>query len=271
MGKVLFFDIDGTLVPFRSAMPESTVRALKKAKANGHKLVICSGRARCQMQKELSVVDFDGYVLESGAYIEDNGKVIFRHIIESAELEMLIDVLDKADAAYICQTDKGTVTSPHCVEGLKSFNAAMGGNEETMKQIFFNLAIDEDISKRHDIEKVVYHNASVPFDEIKEKLADKFEFVGLSFETVDPYSAEITAKGIHKASGMERYLKHCGLSREDSFAFGDGPNDFEMIEYAGCGVVMGNGLPELKQRADYITASIDDDGIEKALQHFGLI
>lgn len=65
MGKVLFFDIDGNLIPFKKTMPESTKRALKRAKENGHKIVICSGRSRSQIQGPILEVDFDGFVLDS--------------------------------------------------------------------------------------------------------------------------------------------------------------------------------------------------------------
>ena len=54
-------------------------------------------------------------------------------------------------------------------------------------------------------------------------------------------------------------------------AFGDGENDMAMLRFAGIGVAMGNGSDLLKRKADYVTASVDDDGIEKALLHFGLI
>ena len=71
--------------------------------------------------------------------------------------------------------------------------------------------------------------------------------------------------------GIQRYLKLLGIKREEIIAFGDAENDLEMIRYAGIGVAMGNGEEAVKAVADYVTADIDDDGIEKALKHFKLI
>ena len=70
---------------------------------------------------------------------------------------------------------------------------------------------------------------------------------------------------------MQHVLDYYGVSKEDTYGFGDGTNDIEMIKFAGVGVAMGNAEEPVKAVADFVTADIDDDGIEKALQHFGLI
>ena len=83
--------------------------------------------------------------------------------------------------------------------------------------------------------------------------------------------ADILPAGGGKPAGLAAMLDHLGLRREESIAFGDGGNDISMLEYAGVGVAMGNALPAVKAAADYVTDSVDADGVEKALQHFGLI
>ena len=70
---------------------------------------------------------------------------------------------------------------------------------------------------------------------------------------------------------MQQFLKEHGLEQSESMAFGDGENDMEMLRYAGIGVAMGNSSDKVKEAADYVTDSVDNDGIEKALLHFGLI
>ena len=70
---------------------------------------------------------------------------------------------------------------------------------------------------------------------------------------------------------MSKYIAYAGIAKEDTIAFGDGPNDFDMIEYAAVGVAMGNAVEGLKSRADLITKGIDEDGIAHALHTLGLI
>ena len=80
--------------------------------------------------------------------------------------------------------------------------------------------------------------------------------------------------GLHtggKAAGIQKFLDKEGLTRSNTMAFGDGENDMAMLRYAGIGVAMGNGKETLKEKADYVTTDIDDDGIANALIHFGLI
>ena len=74
-----------------------------------------------------------------------------------------------------------------------------------------------------------------------------------------------------KSAGIRRYLEEHGLDRSEIMAFGDGENDIDMLKFAGIGVAMGNSSDLVKAAADYVTDTIDNDGIEKALRHFGLI
>ena len=82
---------------------------------------------------------------------------------------------------------------------------------------------------------------------------------------------DIIAPGGGKVTGIRKYLDRCGLQPEEIIAFGDGENDLDMLRFAGIGVAMGNAEVAVKEAADFVTADIDDDGIAKALRHFGLI
>ena len=86
-----------------------------------------------------------------------------------------------------------------------------------------------------------------------------------------PAFTDITAKGADKGEGIMAMTKHLGLNPKNTMAFGDGGNDLSMIQAVGVGVAMGNALDSLKQQADYVTTSVDDDGILNALRHYGLV
>ena len=88
---------------------------------------------------------------------------------------------------------------------------------------------------------------------------------------MDDRAGEIGIGGIHKATGMEIYLNHVGIDRVDCIAVGDGPNDLQMLEYAGVGVAMGNARAEVKARADMVTDAIGEDGIYHAFERLSLI
>ena len=86
-----------------------------------------------------------------------------------------------------------------------------------------------------------------------------------------PQFSDLVNANNSKASGIESILRHFGIKKEECIAFGDGGNDIEMLEYCGIGVAMGNALDGVKAVADHITDTVDNDGIAKALRHYGVI
>ena len=94
---------------------------------------------------------------------------------------------------------------------------------------------------------------------------------GLAASRWCPIFADVNVAGIDKATGMEEFMRSYGFSAAEVAAFGDGGNDVAMLRAAGAGVAMGNACDEALAAADYVTASVDDDGIRRALEHFGVI
>ena len=101
-------------------------------------------------------------------------------------------------------------------------------------------------------------------------LAPDFENTPLSYNN-QKNGGEITIAGVNKAIGMREFLKAAQVSVVNSVAVGDGPNDFEMIEFAGTGIAMGNAIPDLKDKADMVTTDINNDGIYNAFEKLGLL
>lgn len=86
-----------------------------------------------------------------------------------------------------------------------------------------------------------------------------------------PGMVDIVPRDGGKDRGLQAVAGHYGFAREETAAFGDGMNDLAMVAWAGTGVAMGNGAPELKAAADYVTAGVAEDGVAKALVHLGMI
>jgi hypothetical protein len=106
---------------------------------------------------------------------------------------------------------------------------------------------------------------------VAEAIAPNFEVTATSFEKPDETCGEVTMTGVNKASGMRILGDYLHCPREDMIAFGDGPNDIDMLEYAGTGIAMGNAGENVKAVADMVTDRIDEDGIYNALKKMGII
>ena len=86
-----------------------------------------------------------------------------------------------------------------------------------------------------------------------------------------PFFTDVIAGGVDKSVGIDKVLAYEGLSLDEAMAFGDGGNDMAMLSHVPCGIAMGNACEELKEVAAYVTASVDEDGVARALRHFGLV
>lgn len=267
--KVLFLDIDGTLVDFHGEIPASAGRALKMAKQKGHLLVLCTGRTKVQVYPWLREYGLDGMITGAGAQVEAGDKLICRHLTDQKHLAEAVGFFERVRAPYYLQAESAIYAPQWC---LDKRTAVFGGkvSEEERKKCFGTLIRDERPWLREDIEKIAYYQAPEPPEAVQKALGDYFTVEASSFQLINGSDGEVTIRGIDKAYGMERYLEFVGIGRENTAAFGDGPNDFKMLEYAGVGVAMGNAGKELKAAADLVTSSIGEDGLYRAFEKLKL-
>lgn len=273
MGKYLFFDIDGTLIDFSGKIPRSAIEALKAVRKAGHRIFLCTGRSVCQLQDALKEITFDGMVAASGGYVVCDGEEIFHHYMPVSDVEKVVKQFRDDDTMFSCQmTDRAILEKDNRERFIDLFRRRGTVSEEQIQKVFpesRRVAAVEDYIDR--IEKIIYNESIRTVGELRELFGSTIEVTAMSFDNTDAYSGEITTYGINKAYGIQKVLDYYGGTVENTIGFGDGPNDFEMIEFVHTGVVMGNGIDELKAKADYVTTSIMEDGIKHALEHLKLI
>lgn len=272
MSRIIFFDIDGTLVGFQGTMRESTRDALQMAKENGHKILICSGRSKCQIYPWLLELGFDGIVAASGAYVECDGKEVFHHLIPEADVKNAIRIFKEQHLIYGFQTRDSMLIDEDNIEPTRKFMIGRGIEPEKVDQLILRNNNGMRLEDSYDkIEKMMYYESRKTVAEMSCLLGADIDVTITSFEEPDESSGEVTAAGIHKALGMQKVLEYYGRKQEDTVAFGDGPNDVEMMQFAKIGVAMGNAVEFLKKDAYMVTDDIDSDGIMHAMQKLGLI
>lgn len=270
MGKALFFDVDGTLIDFHGNMPDSTAYALEHAEKKGHQIIICSGRADFQMKDEL-FHKFHGVIGCTGANVTFRGETVYEHFMSPEDLLKVIEVLNAASARIVLMSENNAIMKQDCYEYLKErFFTIYEGGDKVPPMLESPLIVDEWSGYTY-IKKILYHDSVWNIQKIAEALKSICDVTASSFEKEEADSGEITCRGINKSLGMRKYIEHCNIPWKDTIAFGDGPNDVDMIEYAHIGVAMGNGRKELKDKADFITKDVTEDGIYYAMKTLGLI
>ena len=194
----------------------------------------------------------DSIILSNGAYIirGEEAEVIY---IDDKVAKDVIDYCDKNSLTYRYVLGSGTgYLNRHDEDKEKLFYKLYSMIPDVKKyedERIINLLIYGDISQQHEV-------ASLCSDA-------EICFLGLA--------CEISPKGCTKGSALIRIMKEYGLERKDTCSFGDGGNDIEMIKAAGLGIAMGNGGQELKDASDYIAHDISDDGLYRAMKHFGFV
>lgn len=270
--KTVFLDIDGTLTNFKGELPKSAEYALREASGRGHDMVICSGRTYTQIYPWIRESNlFRGIVSGAGSMVRYRGDVVFRRYVEHGKMSMLLDYLDEIGSLYFLQGDSGI----YCPQDRRGDAVQLfGGSEEALEEkskVLGKITFTDDPKNCPEVNKFVFYGAGRSIRQMQADLGEYFTVVESSFKLADTVDGEITINGYDKAFGMQLYLAANGGRREDTIAFGDGPNDFEMLDYAQVGVAMGNALPALKKTADLVTDPVDEDGLLHAFQKLGLI
>lgn len=279
MGKIIFLDIDGTLLDYDMQLPESAVKAIRAARAKGHKVYLCTGRSKAENPQEIWDIGTDGYIGGNGSYVEDNGEVIMHQRITKEQCKHIVDWLHERGLEFYLESNNGLFGSEHFREAGREYmiKYAMGKgvSEESVKDAqittFFPDMIFGGELYRDDVNKV-----SFLLNSYQDHLDSVKEFPDLKPGTwggrgEEALFGDLGVKDITKARAIDILLKHLGADIKDTIAFGDAKVDIPMLEYCNYGVAMGSGGDEIKAMADYVTDAVDKDGLYHGFKKLGLI
>ena len=237
MIKALFFDIDGTLVSFKThQIPVSTVSAIAEAKARGVQIFISTGRPKIIINNLAALEErelIDGYITMNGGYCFAGDTVISKHPISPHSVEVISQYATERKIPNLVELEEKTVA--------------------------------EAIAEGKDIIQLTTFITQEQEAELQPLVPD------CEMGRWHPAFVDITTKGCTKQQGIDEMIRHFGIRLDETMAFGDGGNDIPMIQHAAVGVAMGNALDGVKVVADHITDTVDNDGIAKALRHYGVI
>lgn len=261
--KIVFFDIDGTLVDEKTHLiPNSTREAIQTLRSNGHLAFINTGRPLSEISDLHKSIEFDGYILGCGTHIQYNGKsLLYKSLGKELTKEVASDiskhkidgVLEGRYDVYFDKFENIRNKSIHEAIKIHKHEGIYKGNT------WYDENADAD-------KLVIFLNENSDFTGFHQKYKDVFEFIHRN----DNFY-ELVPLGYSKASGIQFIIDYLNIPFENTYAIGDSTNDLSMLKYVAHSIAMGNSTPKLFDMVEYVTSDIDNDGIFNALKHYKLI
>ena len=255
--KVIFYDIDDTLRNSKTGFIPSTIPTVFQQLCDRGILTgIATGRGIFGVVPEIKALKPDFFVTLNGAYIEDKkGSVLYSHKIARDKVEEYIAWTKEVGIDY------GLVGS---------HEAKLSRRTEMISQaidpIYPDLDVDPDFYQKEDIYQMWTFEDQGDDLTLPESLASTLRMVRWH-----EHSSDVVSISGSKAAGVAKVVDQLGLKPENVMVFGDGLNDSELFDYAGISVAMGISHDKIKEKADYITKTIEENGIFDALEGFGMV
>ena len=260
--SILFFDIDGTILSEETFMiPESVEKAFEAVKKKGNMIFINTGRTKCTIPDEIKALPIDGILCGCGIYLTYNNSVLFEQHLQDSQRKAFLDKMIE------CKVDG-------VLEGVNDvyFKSKNTGNRimENMRNYVVKMGMGK--TKFYDKEMCDFDKMYI-FKGEESNLDEFFRYIDREMDVIvrenDTY--ECVIKGYSKATAIQQILDEFHVDKKDAYVFGDSANDMSMFEFVDHSIAMGKHDSVLDPYTEYVTKTVEEDGIWHAIEHYGLM
>ncbi|WP_238884062.1 HAD family hydrolase [Clostridium sp. YIM B02551] len=259
MKKAVFFDIDGTLIDCLNGLTDITPRvkkAIRKLQERGDYVFLATGRPYAFLNEALLNFGFNGFVLTNGSYVKLADKCIYKEAIKKETVKEIVGKFEELNIEYILQGEEYSyIKNTH-----RKLHSFYDSYKISKKYLEGNYVLDE--VDTYKIEMLCKDQESIDYCLTLGK--DSFDYM----HNLEEGSFELYSKTNSKASGILKVLEYLNIPIENSYAFGDGKNDIEMLSTVGCGIAMGNADDYVKGYAKKVTDTVQNDGVALEIEKF---
>ena len=280
--KIIFIDVDGTLVdvrPAREYVPDLTIKAIQETRKKGNLCFLCTGRSKAEIYPYILDIGFDGIIGAGGGFVEINDEMLYHKKVSKEAINHVIDFFEEHEFDYYIESNGGLYASQHLIPRLERIiygdlenDLLARKKKEEEPSHFIPCLIQNQDLHRDDVNKICFlEKEGFPFDTIRNEFQNEFNVIHCTVPMFGDNSGELSVQGVNKASAIEALITHLNIPKENTYAFGDGLNDVDMLEFCQYGIAVGNAKEALKEIADEVTDDIAEGGIFNSMKKHKLI
>lgn len=277
MGKLLFFDVDGTLAIPGCPPSPATVSAIRAARKNGHKVFLSTGRTMGSVPVPVMDIGFDGGIFSAGGYTIAEGQMLTQHFIPKEMCKEICDRFHEHSDICIFETVDGQFVSENVKAVLDTCSVLKADKE--MERFACELVASPDHAKMSDYRgqpvcKITFLSTDFHLpDRLSDALGGRIKVVRFDdlVQGFPMVAGEISDISVNKGVALQDICKFYHVQEKDCVAFGDSMNDAEILHVAGVGVAMGNAEERVRCLADMVCDSCENDGVAKTLLAMNLL
>ena len=274
--KLIFLDIDGTLIASLSSPTPRVRQAIRQARSNGHLVFLCTGRNLPIIGPEILDIGFDGVIASAGAYVAVGGEVLLDRLMPEELVQECLAVFHGLGMFCRLETPEGVYIDPQMEELLRTADPDPRNSELIRMQRELKSALPlrgyEEYPRQGAYKLCFTATGLEAVQKARAALGDRFAFVVHPFvSSASCLNGEIIPRWISKGKALALVCRHFGAGTGDAVAFGDSMNDLEMLETAGLGICMGGGSPALQSAADEVCPPLEEDGLYRAFAAHDLL
>lgn len=281
--RIVFIDVDGTLIDEDERMARSSVQAVRLARANGHLVFVCTGRGRREIYPAIRDIGFDGAISAGGGFAEVGGELVISRTMPIEAAARMVAFYEDAGYDYYLQAYDQLYPSPHVADRYVGyFGADRLHHQEPHPDMFPVVSADDHplIAALADTRRPRFDGIAksgfladdlTAFDRVVHAFGDEFHVITGTVPHMGNGSGEVTLAGVNKGTTIVQLLDLLGMSTAAAIGIGDSMNDLEMLEVCGVGIAMDNASDTVKAHADEVTTAVADHGVWNAFLRHGLL
>lgn len=275
--RIAFLDVDGTLIDHSQRLAPSVVEAVRGARANGHLVYLCTGRARREIPQSVAEIGFDGAITAGGGFVEQGDDLVAEYTMDAGAVAELQGFLDARGIEYNLQAYADVYPSKGLFARVRPlFEGEIAASRDAaahrdMKKIEERMAYRGPAPTEGIAKATFFGTDPGTFRAVRDGLGERFHVITGTIPYLGEAGGEVARRGVNKGAAIQAHVERLGLSIRDAIGIGDSYNDLEMLTVCGVGIAMGNADDEVKSYADEVTTSVHDDGVHTAFVRHGLI